>query len=516
MSHGAGGTPERVKREDAVAIAQAVGLATVAVIPAFLIGALAVSLRAELGFGPSGLGLVIAWFFVVASACSTMLGQVVERVGVGPSLAIGATASGTALFGVAFAQSLTWLLVAMTLGGASNAITQPAVNASLSRRIAAGRLGLAFGIKQSAIPAATLLGGLAVPTLGVLLGWRGTFMVVGVCAFIGAVVGFRSGQKAVPSGGRKRRNVRDLPELKSLVILSCAGLLGAAASTSLGSFFVDAGVEAGLAESAAGLLFALASALGLSMRILLGWIADLRPYRSRFSAIATLLFVGVPGYLLLATGVPAWYIVGGVFAYAAGWSWPGLYHYTVVSQNPTMPAAATGVIQTGMSFGGGLGPLLVGFVAERTSYDIAWLVAAALACGSATMFLVGRAHLRRARRTAAAAYLDEVSALRFDDERFDTVARGVESQRQITDHLNVTLYRAAPGVTYEVPPAARTGVVLVLSEGVVRLQVATVDSVAQAGEHVPVPANRSWSLSNGGRSPLLLAQVEYHGLSVSN
>ena len=34
------------------------------------------------------------------------------------------------------------------------------------------RQGLAFGIKQSAIPAAVLISGLALPVLAIPLGWR--------------------------------------------------------------------------------------------------------------------------------------------------------------------------------------------------------------------------------------------------------------------------------------------------------------------------------------------------------
>ena len=494
---------------DVAAIAQAIGLAIVAVIPAFLLGALAVGIRAELGFGPSTLGLLIAWFFVTAAVCTATFGKLVERLGVPTSLAVGATASGVTLLGVALAPSTPWLLVAMTLGGAANALAQPAVNASLSQRIPTGHLGLAIGIKQSAIPAATLLGGLAVPTLGVWIGWRWTFVVAAALAFAGAGSARRLAGRGAGTVVRRRLRIRDLPELRSLAIIAVAGMLGAAACTALGAFFVDAGVAAGLDEAVAGLAFAAASAAGFTCRVLLGWHADRRPHGSPYGKIAVLLAIGVPGYLLLATGAPLLYVLGGLLAYAGGWSWPGLYHYAAVSQNPTMPAAATGVIQSGMSLGGGLGPLVLGWVAGTYSYRVAWFGAGLLSAGAAVTAIIGRTHLRRTRRRASAAYLTEIDPLTL--EGAEPVGDGVEARDHRTAHLDVTLFRLEPAAEYDVPPITRSGVVLVLDGDEFRLRVAAIDSVARVGEHLPLPANRTWRLRNTGSRALVVARAAAHG-----
>jgi predicted MFS family arabinose efflux permease len=498
-------------RGDVLATLQAVGLAIFAVLPAFLTGALAVGIRAELAFGPAALGLAVAWFFVTSALSAAGLGQLVERLGLRTSLTVGAASSAVALGGIALAPRYLWLLLAMTVGGAANALAQPAVNALLSQRIPAHRLGLALGIKQSAIPAATLLGGLAVPTLVTVVGWRGTFGVAAGLAAISAVGAWLRGSP--PAGGptRVRRRLRDMPEVLSLTILSVGGLLGAAAATSLGAFLVDAGVESGLREASAGLLIALASVFGLSSRIGLGWYADRRPNRSRYGTIMALLGAGVPGYLLLTADVPSLYVLGALLAYAAGWGWPGLFHYAVVSQNTGTPAAATGVVQSGMSLGAGLGPLAFGVVAERVSYDAAWILAACLSAGAALTFFAGRRHLRRTRHTASTAHLDEVTRLRWDEGGGRRVAEGVESQHHATEHLHVTLYRAAPGRGCAPPPPARTGVVYVLAGGEAELRVAGVTSIVGSGHHLPLPALRSWGLHNRGDEPLVLAQVEHLG-----
>ena len=497
-----------------LAILQAIGFVVIAVIPAFLTGALAVGMRADLRFGPAALGLGVSWFFVTASVSATPMGQLVERLGTRRSLMVGATASGMALLTISLAPSFPWILAGMTAGGIGNAITQPAVNASLSRRIPLARLGLAFGVKQSAIPMATLLGGLAVPTLAVLLGWRGAFGVATGAAAMAVVVAWRGGDAGGGTPVRPtRRRVRDMPEVRSLAILGVGGLLGAAAATSLGVFLVDAAVVGGMQEARAGLLFALVSACGLVARVTLGWYADVRPARSRYGTIAVLLSIGAPGYVLLTLGSTPLYLVGAFFAYGAGWAWPGLFHFAVVSQNPVSPAAATGVVQTGMSLGAGLGPLVFGWVAERAGYETAWFVAAALSLASAAVLLAGRAHLRRTRRTASAAHLDEVEALVWDEAPSQRVTTGVAMQQRVTDNLRVILYRADSGAAFDPPPATRTGVVFVVFGGEVHLRIAGVERIAATGDYVPLPANRPWSLCNRGSGTLMVAHVDHPGNS---
>lgn len=491
-------------------VLQAVALAVVAVLPPFLTGALAVGIRAELDFGPSALGGAIALYFIASSLSSTVLGPQVERWGVRPSLTVGALASAMSLAGVAMAPQFVVLVGALMIGGVANAITQPAVGALLSRRISAGRLGLAFGIKQSAIPAATLLGGLLVPTLAVLAGWRGTFATMAGLAAVGGLVAW-FGQSDGAMGKRPRRRLRDMPEFRSLALLSLGGGIGSAAATSLGSFLVDSAVLSGIQEGRAGLLIALASAVGLTARIGFGWFADLRPTRSRYGSIGGLLFIGVPGYLLLSFGMPITYVAGSVIAYGAGWAWAGLFHYAAVSQNPATPAAATGVVQVGMSLGAGLGPLGFGFVAERFGYEIAWLMASGLSGLGGAVFLAGRAHLRRARRQASAAHLAEVTALSWADDAFSPVGSGVDAQRRTTDHLHVTIYRAQPGTRFDAPPPPRTGVVLNMGSEDVELHVGGVTLLCPGGDHLALPAYRDWWLHNVGATPATLAQVEHHG-----
>jgi len=151
----------------------AVAVATAGVLPAFLTGGLAVQIRAELGFGAGGLGLAVAVFFAFSALFSAVSGRVVERIGSSTGMRVSALIGAASLVAVAvLAGSWWWLVACLVVGGLGNAIAHPSPHLLLAGEVPQERQGLAFGVKQAAIPAATLLAGLAVPILAVTVGWR--------------------------------------------------------------------------------------------------------------------------------------------------------------------------------------------------------------------------------------------------------------------------------------------------------------------------------------------------------
>ena len=501
-----GGTAE--VRSAVGPILRASVFAVFAVLPPFVTGAFSVGIRADVGFGPGALGGAIGLYFLFSSSLSVAGGATVERLGPRIGLALGATLSAVSLASIALAPRYSVVLVAMLVGGASNAVTQPSVGALLSQQIPAGRLGLAFGIKQAGIPGATLLGGILVPTVAAALGWRATMGMLAAAALTGAVVALRGpadGQGIV----RRRPSVRTMDEFRSLAILSVGGALGSGAATSLGTFLVGAAVATGFTEGSAGLLLAFGSALGLSVRILLGWLADLRPTRSRYGAIVTLMVIGIPGYLLFTVEVPAAYLAGTLLVFLAGWSWAGLFQYAVVSQNPATPALATGVLQTGMSMGAGSGPLLFGLVVQQGGYRAAWAMAAGMAILSAVIVQFGRVHLRRTRQRNAEGFLSELGALDLDDAGFMPAADGVDVQRRLTDNLDVTVMRLAAGAEYVAPVPTRTGTLLNMGGHDIELELNGERQLCAGGMYRTVPGFRRWRVANPGSEPVLVARVEH-------
>lgn len=370
------------------AMAAAAAVATAGVSPVFLVGALAVQVRADLGFGEAGLGTAVGAFFGTAAAASALSGRLAERAGPATAMRLAAAVAAASLALVALSTTFPLLLASLVVGGSANALAQPATNLFLARRLPPGRLGLAFGVKQSAIPAATLLGGLAVPAVALTVGWRFAFAGAAVLAAGLAVAGpgTRAGAPTIVRGAR--RSPADTP-LRPLLLLAVGVGLGAAAAGTLGSFLVSGAVDAGISESRAGLLSAACSGAGLTTRVLAGRRADRRGGR-HLATVVAMLGTGSLAYVLLASGSPGVVVVGGLLGFCVAWGWPGLFNLAIVRSNPGAPGAATGITQTGTYVGAVAGPVLFGLAVDAASYRVAWLATAGVSVAAALTVAAGR------------------------------------------------------------------------------------------------------------------------------
>jgi MFS family permease len=371
----------------------AVAVATAGVAPAFLLGGLVVQVRGELEFGQGAFGLAVAIFFAASSLASVVFGRVVQRIGSHTGMRLAAICGAAALFGICFfAVSWITLVVFLVLGGFANAVGQPATNLSLAREVPDNHQGLSFGVKQSAIPTATLLAGLAVPLVALTIGWRFVFLGAAVLALLVAYLVPPGRDVVAPSKDRGPSDARTA----SLVLLAVGIGLGSTAATPLGAFVVESSVASGMREGTAGLLLALGSAANILVRVVFGSLAD-GMSGGRLRIAAAMLALGTAGFVMLGTGSGALLVVGTLIAFAAGWGWPGLFNFAIVKSSPAAPAAATGITQTGASAGAAIGPLIFGLVAEASGYEMAWLLCGVLAFLAALAILLGRSRVLRDR-----------------------------------------------------------------------------------------------------------------------
>jgi MFS family permease len=364
-----------------------IAVATCGVLPVFLTGGLAVQIRTELGFGTAALGIAVSLFFTTQALSSAPFGRIVERNGSRRGMQAAALGSAASLLCIAlFASSWNGLIGFLVLGGLANAVSQVAANSALARGVRIERQGLAFGMKQAAIPAATLLSGLAVPLVGTTVGWRWAFTG---CA-LGALAIACTMPKTTEGQVRRHTSERDGDmRLVPLILLAVGIGLGSAAAVPLGTFIVESGVAAGLRVGFAGLLLAAGGGVGIAVRLALGWLADRRP-SGHLGIVAVMLLAGTVGFVLLATGAGWLFALGTLLAFGAGWGWHGLFNFAVVKYNPNAPAAATGITQTGAAAGSATGPFLFGLILESTSYGTAWLSAGAAALFAVAAILAGR------------------------------------------------------------------------------------------------------------------------------
>jgi len=206
----------------------------------------------------------------------------------------------------------------------------------------------------------------------------------------------------VPGGvgeqGRRRERVRGRAgdvSLAPLVVLAVGVGLGAAAAGALAGFLVTGGVEVGLGPGLAGLALTVGSVVGIVCRLWAGARADRRP-GGHLRVVALMLVGGAGAVAVLAVGVPWLYLVGTLFAFGAGWGWPGLFNFSIVRNNPNAPGAATGITQTGTYIGAVVGPLVFGAVAQDLSFGAAWSMLVVCYLLAAGAMLVGRSLLRQA------------------------------------------------------------------------------------------------------------------------
>jgi MFS family permease len=365
-------------------MAVALVVTTSGLLPVYLTGALSVQMRGALRFGDTGLGAAVAGFFAGAVLSSVGSGYLAARRGASRMMRDSLIATGLALlFSGAFTSSWIELVVLLALAGAAFGAGQPATNLFLADSGPRHRQGLAFGVKQAAAPAATLVAGLSVPVVGVTIGWRWAFIGAGLCALTGALL-VRGGRASVDRAVSRGQGLR----LRALVVLTSATTLGSAAGSALGAFVVAGAVQIGFSAGLAGVVAGAGSALGIVARIGVGDQAD-RRWRRLLWAVAMMLAGGTIGFSLLAFGQRWWFVVGIAIAFASGWGWAGLFNLAIVRAYPHAPAQATGISQMGAYLGGMLGPLAFGLVITHASYRVAWICAAATAACAAVMMLVG-------------------------------------------------------------------------------------------------------------------------------
>ncbi len=373
----------------------ALSVTMVSTFPPVLAGVLAVEILPELGFDEASLGVAIGGFFVISALGSVAMGGVADRWGWAPAMRAAAAVSAVVMLGVAFlAHSWVSFAALISLGGLTMAVGNPAVNLAIASEIPSRRQGFVFGIKHSAVPAAALLSGLALPLFALTIGWRPVFAGAGVLAAAAVFVVPATSPEGAPASSARSAAPPEI-EIRPLLFMAFGAAVAAAVASALSAFFVVSVVDSGISAGAAGLMLAAASIAGFAVRLGAGWWADARG-AGGLGGVAVLLATGSVGVAALA-GSGVWTLtLGGLVAFGAGWGWNGLFNFAVVKHYPTAPARATSIALTGTYVGAATGPIAFGFFAAATSFESAWIVLAVLAVAAAAAMLLARSQLSRA------------------------------------------------------------------------------------------------------------------------
>lgn len=367
------------------------GLA-LAALPVFLVGGLAVQIRADLGFSETRLGAAVAGTFVVGALTGPLGGRLSDRIGAHRSVLIGAGLSSAALVGIALvANTWGWLALFLALAGLSFAFVDPGLAILITNSVRPASHGLAFGIKEASIPAATLAAGLAVPAIALTLGWRWAFAIglLPLWILLAFLPRLGSGKPQSATGMQPAVEPRTPPPRRSVVQVAVAASFASTAASGIGVFLTESAVAMGISPGGAGWLLATGSLAGIATRVATGIRAD-RSGGPQLGVIAAMMAVGAGAMAIAGGGNPVLLTVGTLGAFSAGWGWSGLLFLSLVRSSPSSPGAIAGIGLAGLAVGNALGPLAFGATAENFSFAVAWLAAGGMAAIGALLMRSAR------------------------------------------------------------------------------------------------------------------------------
>lgn len=362
--------------------------ATLTMLPVFLLGAAAPGLAADLHFDAGRLGLAVSAFWIAMAVAGLAGGHVAHTLGARPTTLIGVGIGVVSLAGLATSGSFPLLVVFAVVGGIATALATPAGDMAIFAVVPANRRGLAYGVKQASLPAASLLAGLGVPLVVLTVGWRWAFAVAALLAIPAAIALPRKLPR--PHTSSSVEPVRRAGKPRGLVPVSVAVGLAMAAVSATGGFYVVAAVAGGTPAPTAGFLLALGGVCGIGGRFIASW--RFGTARRPLLVCAGLMAAGGIGTAGLAlTGATAGLAAATVLACGAGWGWNGLLTQDVVASHPEATARASAAIMVGAASGGVAGPVLFGLLATGAGYTVAWLCAGACLLLAASVLVVREA-----------------------------------------------------------------------------------------------------------------------------
>lgn len=361
-------------------------------LPFFMVGGLAVQVKEELRLTEAALGAAVTIGFVVGALTAPFGGRIADRVGPKRSVYIGCALSAMALLGLGLiADGWASMVVFLCTGGVAIALTDPGLAILVSRSVPDEIQGLAFGIKEASIPAATLVAGLAVPSVALTVGWRWAFALglVPLAAVLLLLPSLEVGPKRTEPAATPGSVQASSARRSAVLLAAIAAALGTTAASGVGIFLTDSAVAMGMTPASAGLLLAVGSIAGIITRVATGVMAD-RTGGPQFRLISVMLAVGAITMALGSTGIPPLLVLATVGAFTGGWAWTGIYFLSLVKANPDRPGAMAGIGTAGLGVGNAAGPVLFGLVAGSVSFGAAWIGAAAIGGLAALLMAAAR------------------------------------------------------------------------------------------------------------------------------
>ena len=359
----------------------AAGTAAQASFSAITLGlpAIAPAIREEYDLGLQGVGLFLAAEWIGLTIALLPWGLVTDRIGERRALAFGLGGGGVVLASIALVESAVTAGVLLAVGAAIGGSVQSASGRAVMQWFEPSQRGLAFGVRQTAVPVGGVIGALVLPRLAEADGVGAAFVFLGGFCVLTAAIGFAV-VRELPSEGVHVDEVEWTLRDRRLWLLCGGSGLYVTAQMVLFSFLVlylhD---ERGFSAAGAAGVLAGAQAIAVFLRLAAGRWSDV--LRSR---IVPLRRIGVATTVTFAAAVA---LLGGadavvvpllVAATALSAAWNGLSFVAAAELAGTARSgAAIGFQQTVLSVSGVVVPPAFAAVVGLSSWRLGFALAAA-------------------------------------------------------------------------------------------------------------------------------------------
>jgi MFS family permease len=331
-------------------------------------------LKGHFGVGFVELGIALTIGALASVAAQVPMGYLADRMGSRRLLIAALCLGGTAIASVGLVDSYWWLLAAAALIGIANAVYHPADYAILSARIVAPRIGRAFSVHTFA----GMLGGAIAPAtvlvLATTVGMKGALLAAGLVGFVVALPLLLSPEvegEAGPSRAAARAKPEDRQNGKvfspAILGLMVFFVLLSLSTSGISNFSVVALMGAyGLPFSTAN--FALTAFLTASAFGVLGggFVADLTRRHGDVAAAGFAINAVIMLSIATVGFAPAVVVAAmGLAGFLSGMIMPSRDMLVRAAAPPGAMGRAFGIVTTGFSIGGTVGPMLFGWIMDR-------------------------------------------------------------------------------------------------------------------------------------------------------
>jgi ACS family hexuronate transporter-like MFS transporter len=357
----------------------------------------------ELELSRAQVGLFFSAFYLAMTASSFVAGWLTDRLGVRNTTLQGHLVVGVCTAAASLAPSFLWAFACFFLCGLGYAYLNPASTKGVMEWFHRDERATAMGIKQTGVPTGGFVTALIAPPLVLVIGWRGTFIAVGVVNFL---FGFLFSQLwREPPDSPNPRVVKQQAPLEVPAPLNAGGFLPASFGTAvflIGQMSLITYVPLYLKESMGFSPYwasqALAIAQGGAMVGRVGWgVASDRIFGGRRKVV--LIIIGWLSIVLMIalslmtkqSSIPLLLVI----VFLSGLCIVGYQgvSYALIGElaGTTRTGVAMGLMITINAAAATLGTPLFGYIVDRTgSYALAWQCLAgviALGCVALVIFL---------------------------------------------------------------------------------------------------------------------------------